>query len=105
MSVFAAAIDDLFADPNLAQDALWRPGGTGEGSVVRVIVRRGDRIGDFGESRIHRPTFVLEVRVSDMPRIEAGDTFTIGDEVYVVQGVPVRDAERLILTVDTYPAP
>ncbi len=105
MSVISSAIDDLFADPNIACDALWRPGGTGESSVVRVIVRRGDRLSDFGESRIHRPTFVLEVCVSDVPRIEAGDTFTIGDEVYVVQGVPVRDTERLILTVDTYPAP
>ena len=105
MTVFSDAIDDLFADPNLARDALWRPGGVGEGTLVRVIVRRGDRISDFGESRVYRPTCVLDVRVSDVPRIEAGDTFAIGDEVYVVQGVPMRDTERLILTVDTYPAP
>jgi hypothetical protein len=105
MSIFSSAINALFADPNLASGDIWRPGGVSEGSTVRVIVHAGDRIGDLGESRIHRPTFVIEVRMADVPRIKTGDTFAIGDEVYVVQGVPVRDSEHLVLTVDTYPAP
>jgi hypothetical protein len=37
MDAFAAAIDSIFADPNIARNALWRTGGTGDGVAVRVI--------------------------------------------------------------------
>jgi hypothetical protein len=49
MTVFSAAIDDLFSDPNPTVKAHWRPGGYGKGSDVRMIFRGGDRIGDFGD--------------------------------------------------------
>jgi hypothetical protein len=52
MNAFAAAIDALFADPNLAVDALYRADGADPSIPVMVIVRRPDRIGDFGETRI-----------------------------------------------------
>ena len=47
-NIFSAAIDDLFTDPNLATQALYRAG-AGPDVPVRVILRRPDRIGgDFG---------------------------------------------------------
>ncbi len=104
MSVFAAAIDDLFADPEIARDALWRPGGTGSGVQVRVVARRPDRIGDFGETRIVVPAATFDVRVAEAPAIAEGDTLEVEGALYVVQGKPARDSERLVWTVDTRPA-
>jgi hypothetical protein len=104
MTVFADVIDDLFADPNLARDAIWRPGGTGDGIPVRAIARRPDREVEFGDVAVHTATAVLEVRVSEVPNPAEGDTITLGGETFVVQGEPVRDAERLVWTLDTRPA-
>ena len=38
MTVFDATMLTLFGDPNLAEDALWRPGGTGAGQAIRIDV-------------------------------------------------------------------
>jgi hypothetical protein len=107
MTVFADAIDDLFADPNVARDAVWRPGGTGDGIPVRAIARRPDREVEFGGVAVHTVTAVLEVRVSEVPNPAEGDTITLigapGGETFVVQGEPMRDAERLVWTLDTRP--
>lgn len=105
---FSAAIDDLFADPNIARDAVWRPGGTGDGIPVRAIARRPDRNAEFGAVAVHTATAVFEVRVSEVPNPAEGDTITLigalGGEIFVVQGEPVRDAERLVWAIDTRPA-
>ena len=100
MTVFAAAIDDLFADPDLARSAMWREGGLGAPVSVRIVLRRPDRSGTFAETRLHVVTAMIEVRTSELPDLAAGDTFDIGDDVYVVQGEPVRDSERLVWTAE-----
>jgi hypothetical protein len=100
MSAFAAAIDDLFADPNLTREAVWRAGGSGVPVTVRIVVRRPDRVSDFGETRLHSETTVIDIRVADAPALASGDAFEIEDETYVVQGEPLRDAERLIWTAE-----
>ncbi|MBM3548917.1 MAG: hypothetical protein FJX54_18395 [Alphaproteobacteria bacterium] len=104
MTVFADAFDDLFADSNVARDAVWRPGGTGDGIPVRAIARRPDREVEFGDIAVHTATAVFEVRVSEMPNPAEGDTVIFGGETFVVQGEPTRDAERLVWTLDTRPA-
>lgn len=104
MDAFASAIDDLFADPNLARGATYRAGGAGDGMIVRVISRRPDQVLDFGETRVHTATTLFEVRVSEVPAPAAGDTLAIDGETFVIQGEPVRDAERLVWTLDTVPA-
>jgi hypothetical protein len=104
MTVFADAIADLFADPNIARDAVWRPGGSGDGIPVRAIARRPDREVEFGDVAVHTATAVFEVRVSEVPNPAEGDTITLGGETFVVQGEPVRDAERLVWTLDSRPA-
>lgn len=100
MTVLAAAIDDLFADPNLARDALWRAGGAGQSVSVRVILHQPDRIAGFGETRLVSATAVVEVRTADVPALAAGDSFEIAGESFVVQGEPVRDGERLVWTAE-----
>jgi hypothetical protein len=100
MSIFAEAIDDLFADPNLARDAVWRAGGTGAPVTVRIVLRQPDRIGGFGETRLLAATTVIEVRTVEAPELAEGDVFEIDGEAFVVQGEPVRDSERLVWTVE-----
>jgi hypothetical protein len=100
MSIFAEAIDDLFADPNLARDAVWRAGGTGAPVTVRIVLRQPDRIGGFGETRLIAATTVIEVRTAEVPELAEGDVFGIEGETFVVQGEPVRDGERLVWTAE-----
>jgi hypothetical protein len=103
MTAFAAAIDDLFADPNIASDAVYTPTG-GDPMTVRVIARRPNEIVGFGDTRIHASTAMFDVRVSEVPAPAEGDALEIGDDTYVIQGEPVRDRDGLIWSVDTRPA-
>ena len=107
MSIFAEAIDDLFADPNLARDAVWRAGGTGAPVTVRIVLRQPDRIGGFGETRLLAATTMIDVRTAEAPELAGGDVFEIpgsgpgqAGETFVVQGEPVRDAEHLVWTAE-----
>ena len=100
MGVFAEAIDDLFADPNLARDAAWRAGGTGAPVTVRIVLRQPDRIGSFGETRLLTATTVIDVRTVEVAELAEGDGFEIEGETFVVQGEPVRDSERLVWTAE-----
>ena len=104
MTAFAAAIDVLFADLNLGIDAVYRAGGADPGMPVRVILRRPDRISEFGETRIVAGTVVVDVRVSEVATPAESDTIEADGIVYVIQGEPIRDAERLVWTVETRPA-
>ena len=104
MSIFAEAIDVLFSDPHLARDAVYRPGGTGEGTPVRVMRRQPDRIEGFGETRIASSTTVLDVRISEVPEPAVGDTLELDGRTLVVQGSPILDTEGLVWAVDTRPA-
>ena len=104
MSIFAEAIDDLFADPNLARDAIWRAGSTGAPVPVRIVLRQPDRVESFGETRIWTESVIGDVRTHDVPSLAEADAFEIADAIYVVQGEPVRDSERLVWTVELRPA-
>ena len=100
MTAFAAAIDTLFADPTLARDALWRAGGTGDGTAVRVIRKRPDQVVGFGDSRAVLPTVLIDVRQSEVPSPAAGDTVEIENETFGIIATPVSDTERLIWTCE-----
>lgn len=103
-TVFSAAIDALFADPNLASNALYRAGGGDPGIPVRVILRRPDRVVEFGETRIVAETIVFDVRVSQIAVPRADDTIEADGTVYTIQGEPIRDPERLLWTIEARPA-
>ena len=103
MRAIEIAIDALFADPNIARDALYRDQATGGTRTVRIVTKRPDEVLDFGDSRVVAATTVAEVRVSEVPDPQEGDTLEIGDAVFVIQGVPRRDAERLIWSLDLRP--
>ena len=97
----ATAVDDCFR--HLGRDALYTPEGD-EPRTVRMIAKRPDEIVGFEETRIHAATTLFDVRVSEVAEPRPGDRFAIDGEPYLVQGEPVRDAERLVWTLEACPA-
>ena len=96
MTVFDLATDSLFADQNLAVDALLRLGGSGPAQPIRVIRAMPDRFANFGEGRFVVDTVLLNIRLADAPALAAGDTVEIVGQVLEIQGTPTRDADRLV---------
>lgn len=103
MNAFAAAVTRIFADPNMAADALWLAGGVPPAVPVRVIRKAPDEVTSFGPARLHSETVLVDVLVSELPSPEPGDRIMIGDEVFEVQGEPARDRERLVWTINLRP--
>ena len=105
MTAFAAAIDDLFADPNIARDAIWRAGGAGAGISVKVVTRRPDQVIGFGDSRAVLPTMLIDVRRSEVSDPATGDTVEIESEMFDVIATPTIDSLRLVWTCEAAPPP
>jgi hypothetical protein len=100
MTVFAAAVDALFADPNIGRDAIWRAGGAGAGVGVRVVFRAPDAITNFDGGRFVATGRFIDVQVSEVATLQPGDTFEINSTVYVVQGEPLADDDKLIWSAE-----
>jgi len=101
MSAFTSAIDALFADPNIGEDALWKAGGVGAGVAVRIIRRSPDRMAEFGESRAVLPSVGIDIRRAQSATITEGDLIVIGAETYRIIGEPIGDALGLALACET----
>ena len=100
MTVIAAAVDVLFADPNIGKDATWRAGGAGGGVLVRVVFRAPDQVANFGGGRFVATGRFVDVRIAEVPTLQAGDTFEINSTTYVVQGEPLADDDNLIWSAE-----
>jgi hypothetical protein len=100
IDAFACAIDALFADPNIGEDALWKAGGIGVGVAVRIIRKTPDRMAEFGESRAVLPTVSIDIRRSQAATINEGDLILIGAETYRIVGEPIGDALGLVSACD-----
>jgi hypothetical protein len=103
MTAFAAALDALFADDNIARDAVYIEEG-GTPVPVRAVMRRSDDITGFGEARLWSETTRLDLRVAEVANPRPGDRIEIDGETFVIQGEPIRDRERLVWTLDVRPA-
>lgn len=57
----------------------------------------------FGETRIVTETVLIDVRLQDVAAPADGDTIEVDSTVYVVQGTPIRDAERLVWSIGARP--
>ena len=101
MNAFATAMNMIFADANMAVDAIWFAGGTGPAVAVRVIRKSPDEVTPFGAGRILSETTQLDARVVDMPAPAPGDLIRIGPEDLILQGEPKLDRERLIWNLNT----
>lgn len=102
MSAFASVVDTLFADPNLAREAIYEPV-TGGDYPVRVVARRADAVTEFGEARLWSETTRFDVRVSEVAAPRSGDRLVLDGDTFIVQGEPVRDRERLVWTIEVGP--
>lgn len=103
MNAFAAAIEMLFADPNIGVEAVYTSDG-GAPVMVRAVVRRPDEVTNFGDARLWSETTRLDLRAAEVPNPRPGDRLEIDAEAFIIQGEPVRDRERLVWTVDLRPA-
>ena len=103
MNAFAAALDALFADGNIARDAVYIAEG-GASQLVRVVFRGADEVTSFGEARLWSETNRVDLRVAEVPEPRPGDRIEIEGEAFLIQGEPVRDRERLVWTVNLRPA-
>jgi hypothetical protein len=104
INAFAAAVDALFADPNIGEDALWKAGGSGAGVAVRIIRKSPDRVAEFGESRAVMPTTCIDIQRSQAAAITEGDLILIGPETYRINGEPMGDALGLVLACEAVKA-
>ncbi|TYO83609.1 head-tail joining protein [Oceanicella actignis] len=103
MSVFAAAMEALFADPHLGRDVVYIADGSAP-MLVRAILRRSDEVTGFGEARLWSETTRVDLRVAEVPAPRPGDRIEIDGEAFLIQGEPFRDRERLVWTVDLHSA-
>jgi hypothetical protein len=103
MTAFADALEALFADAHLAEEAVYTAAG-GSPQLVRVVTRRPDEVTGFGEGRLWSETTRLDLLVSEVSQPRPGDRIEIDGEPFLIQGEPTRDRERLIWTVDLRPA-
>nr|WP_189682634.1 hypothetical protein [Seohaeicola zhoushanensis] len=93
----------IFRDANMASDALYHPGGSGS-VAIRIIPARPDETVEFGgRNRIVSETFAFDVPTSAVAAPVAGDEVTYLGNRYVVQGMPVRDEQRLVWRIETRP--
>lgn len=99
-AAFAAAIDTIFRDGNIAEDALWRAGGLGSGQAVRIVRKSPDEVVGFGASRAVMATMLIDVRVSEVASPVAGDSVEIDGELFDILGTPVRDGLGLVWTCE-----
>ena len=96
MTAFDLATDSLFADQNLAVDALLRSGSSGPAQPIRVIRAMPDQFASFGDGRFVVDTVQLNIRLADAPVLSAGDTAEIAGQLHEVQGTPTRNTNRLV---------
>lgn len=102
MNAFAAAIEMLFADPNIGVEAIYTSDGRAP-VLVRAVARRADAVSEFGDTRLWSETTRIDLRVAEVPNPCPGERIEIDGEVFLIQGEPVRDRERLVWTVDLRP--
>lgn len=95
-AAFGAAIDAIFRDANVGEDALWRAGGTGDGIAVRVIRKSPDEVVGFGSGRAVMATVLIDVRMSEVASPASGDTAEIAGNLFDIIGTPVRDSLGLV---------
>jgi len=100
MSLFADALADLFADPELTLDATWAAGGVGAPIPVRVIRKRPDRIVNFGGSRALLPTTLIDVRAAEIANPSEGDLVTIEGVPFQILAAPALDSAGLVWTCE-----
>jgi hypothetical protein len=101
MSVFDTALDTLFRDNSLAEDAVFTPA-AGSAVDVRAVITRS-QVDSFSLGRAglrlspsdQAVSIVADIRRSDVAVPKKGDSLTVGALTYPVREIPVLDAQSL----------
>ncbi|QCO05450.1 head-tail joining protein [Azospirillum argentinense] len=96
MTVFDAMMDVLFADPNMASDAVYTPPRGGATVPCRASFEHGDKEWRFREAGASTPARIAEVRASEVPLMEEEGTLAIGGRTYVIANATQPDDDRLL---------
>jgi hypothetical protein len=99
-SAFVAAVDAIFRDATMAEDARWKAGGAGNGIAVRVIRKSPDEVVPFGDSRAILPSVLIDVRKTEIPSPAVGDVVEIGADTFSVIAEPRIDGLGMIWTCE-----
>ena len=103
MTVFAVALDALFADDHLARDMVYTAEG-GAPSLVRAILRRPDDVAAYGEARLWSETTRRDLRVAEITNPRPGERVESGGEGHRGQSEPGRDRARRLGAFPLRPA-
>lgn len=95
MTVFDDALDVLFADQNMAVDAVWTRDGQAQGTPVRVVRSEPDMVASFNTTNMVQATVEFHIPISQAPDLARGDTIGIGTEIWQVTDTPRADSLRL----------
>lgn len=87
MTVFTDMNDALFTNDDIAADAVYKAGGTGPDTDVRVVLDKDVEILGAGNSEVAQKTNVIDVRISDVASPDIGDTFTVDGTTYTVDNL------------------
>lgn len=100
MNAFEIAALALFADPNLAEDGVWYPGGDGAGRALRVIRVPARALAELGNASVLDAGVLLDVLIdgSDLPA--EGDTISVGGVLHRIQAPPLPSFDGRILRLD-----
>jgi len=105
MRAFATAMRLIFADRNMAVDAVWYPAGGLPPVPVRLVPSAPDEVQEFNGARLVSGTLRAQARLDQMPNPAKGDRVEIGAQPYAVQAVPQKDAQNLTWAFDLVPVP
>lgn len=98
-TAFAAAVDVLFADPNLSVPGTFTASPLGSPIAVRVVLTQNDPIIQFGEVGVRSPGVKLLLKVTEVGNPKEGDTVTVGSTTYIIRDAR-RDPHNLEWTLD-----
>jgi hypothetical protein len=100
MDAITAALDALFADPAIAENAIWKPGGAEPGIPIRVIRRAPDSFGEFGQSRAVMASMLFVIRKVEAPSLAEGDIIIAEERSLPVLAEPQCDALGMVVTCE-----
>lgn len=85
--MFADAVSAIFAS-EIAETGLYKAGGDGPGTAVRVIRAQPDDRGSFGQTAVVTETAVLTMLRAEVQAPQAGDVVVLSGESWRIKGAP-----------------
>lgn len=99
MTIFDTAIDTLFADDNLAVDAIYTPAAGGPVSVRAIKTIEDDPTDVFSGRQVVKK-IKADIRVSEVTVVATGDSLLIGSTTYSITNPQIKDVDQLVWSME-----